>query len=145
MTARRYIEEILQEAVVPFAPFIGDNFVLMQDNARPHVARIVTHYLEDVSITTMNWPARSPDMNPIENLWDMLKRHLRQLPSPPTNVISYKLLLVSYGMLFHKMKFSRLFTRCLGDWKPSEGPEEVIRSIRNQQGNNCYLNFNLSL
>lgn len=35
--------------------------------------------------------------------------------------------------------------RCLGDWKLSEGPEEVIRSIRNQQGNNCYLNFNLSL
>lgn len=86
LTAIRYIEEILQEAVVPFAPFIGDNFVLMQDNARPHVARIVRHYLEDVGITTMNWPARYPDMNPIENLWDMLKRRLRQLPSPPTNV-----------------------------------------------------------
>lgn len=38
---------------MPFAPFIGDGFRLMQDNARPHVARCVQQYLEEVPIHTL--------------------------------------------------------------------------------------------
>uniref|UniRef100_T1I3P0 DDE_3 domain-containing protein n=1 Tax=Rhodnius prolixus TaxID=13249 RepID=T1I3P0_RHOPR len=74
LTARRYIEEVLLEAVIPLAPFIGDQFILMQDNARPHTARIVTEYLEQVGITVLDWPARTPDMNHLEHLWDNLGR-----------------------------------------------------------------------
>lgn len=77
LTADRYIRDILQDHVIPFAPFIGADFLLMQDNARPHTARCVTEYLDQVQIPTMNWPACSPDMNPIEHVWDMLGRRLR--------------------------------------------------------------------
>ena len=66
LTAHRYITDILEEHVVPFAPYIGDNFMLMHDNARPHVARIVQQYLQEVGIRTMVWPPRSPDLNPIK-------------------------------------------------------------------------------
>jgi hypothetical protein len=45
VNAHRYVENILQEAVVPFYHFIGDGFVLMHDNARPHVANVVNNYL----------------------------------------------------------------------------------------------------
>jgi hypothetical protein len=65
----RYIRDILEPYdVVPFAPFIRDEFVLMHDNAKPHVANVVRTDLNQVNIATMNWPARSPDLNPIEYL-----------------------------------------------------------------------------
>ena len=36
MQADKYIRNILEEHVVPFAPYIGENFIFMDDNARPH-------------------------------------------------------------------------------------------------------------
>lgn len=76
LTAARYITEVLEELVMPFAPFIGDGFVFMHDNARPHTAAIVSEYLRTVEINVMGWPARSPDLNPIEHVWDKLGRQI---------------------------------------------------------------------
>lgn len=81
LTAERYIEEILDNHVVPYAPYIGQGFMLMQDNARPHVARVVQQYLAQVEIDTMAWAANSPDLNPMENLWDKLGRKLQEVRS----------------------------------------------------------------
>lgn len=86
LTARRYVEEILEEHVVPFTGFVGENFKLMHDNARPHTATVVRQYLEEVDVPVMAWPARSPDLNPIEHLWDELKKRIRARNVAPTNV-----------------------------------------------------------
>ncbi len=43
-----------------FAGALGQDFVLMHDNARPHTARVVQAYLEQEGIDVMEWPARSP-------------------------------------------------------------------------------------
>lgn len=86
LTSHRYITDILETHVVPYSGFIGENFILMHDNARPHVAIRVHQYLTEVAIRTMDWPARSPDLNPIEHMWDKLKRAVYARNPVPTTV-----------------------------------------------------------
>jgi hypothetical protein len=100
LNADRYITNILQDHVVPFAPHIGDNFILMQDNARPHIARCVTNFLTETGITKMDWPARSSDMNPIEHVWDMLgKRVKARIPASQTTQALQTMLLEEWDNL----------------------------------------------
>lgn len=54
VTAERYITTILDQYVVPFAPFIVPSLIFKNDNVRPHCVRIVNEYLEEVGIVSMN-------------------------------------------------------------------------------------------
>nr|CAH7765119.1 unnamed protein product [Callosobruchus chinensis] len=53
LTAVRYIDEILQDFVVPYVDFIRNNFIPMHDNSRPHAARMTQQYLNDVGIDVL--------------------------------------------------------------------------------------------
>ncbi|GFY31295.1 transposable element Tcb2 transposase [Trichonephila clavipes] len=83
LTARCYRDEILRHIVVPYAAAIGDDFILMDDNCRPHRANLVEDFLFEEGIIRMEWPACSPNMNPIEHVWDALGRRVAGRQPPP--------------------------------------------------------------
>ncbi|GBM11168.1 hypothetical protein AVEN_133905-1 [Araneus ventricosus] len=62
--------------------------IYQQDNARCHTARSVCAWFEDHQdeFTVLPWPANSPDLNPIENLWDYLDRIVRAMDPQPRNL-----------------------------------------------------------
>ncbi|GFY03267.1 transposable element Tcb1 transposase [Trichonephila clavipes] len=72
---------------------IGPTFVLTGDNARPHRADIIDDYMESEGITRMAWSAYSPDLNPIENLWDVLGRVVPSRFPPPATLIELEIAL----------------------------------------------------
>ncbi|CAG9133467.1 unnamed protein product [Plutella xylostella] len=115
LTADRYITDILLGHVVPYAEFVGEDFVLMHDNARCHTARVSRQFLREKELRTMDWPALSPDLNPIEHLWDELKRRVRARNPVPASVDELK-------------------TALLEEWDgiPQETVKKLIRSMRNR-------------
>ena len=67
-------------------PFICRHHIKFQrHNARPYVARICTQFLEAENVTVLPWPAYSPDMSPMEHVWDALDVRVRQRVPVPTN------------------------------------------------------------
>ncbi|GFS68499.1 transposable element Tcb1 transposase [Trichonephila clavipes] len=84
MTDHIYRDVILEQHVRLFRGTMGAEFLFMDDNVRPHRANIVDECLQSEDITRMDWPAYSPELNPIENVWDMLGRRIAaRHPLPP--------------------------------------------------------------
>ncbi|GFV80404.1 transposable element Tcb2 transposase [Trichonephila clavipes] len=89
----RYCNEILLLYVRLFRCAMGLQFLFMDDNAPCHLTLAAEQLLESEDIELMDWPARSPDLNPIEHIWDFLGRRLAARTLPPVTIRELRLAL----------------------------------------------------
>ncbi|GFU81477.1 transposable element Tc1 transposase [Trichonephila clavipes] len=82
----RNSNEILLPYVSLFRGAMGMQFLFMDDNAPYHRTVAAEQILESEDIEGMDWPARSPDLNPIEHVWDFLGRRLAARTLPPVTI-----------------------------------------------------------
>lgn len=96
MKKEQYHQILIRRAIPSGLRIIGRGFTMQQDNDPKHSSRLCRGYLETKEengvLVNMVWPPQSPDLNPIELLWEELDRRVREVcPS-------------SAGDLWHKLQ-----------------------------------------
>jgi len=80
ITVQTYVDYILVPFIWPFwyweSIATGRTLWLMEDGAPEHLAQHTQAYREQFKIPTLTWPPSSPGLNPIENIWSVLKPKL---------------------------------------------------------------------
>ena len=86
MNRHGYIQ-IMRNQMLPWATgLFGRYFVYVQDIALPHTARDAAAFFDQQDVEIMDWSARSPDMKPIEYVWDQMSVRIRDMDDPHSTI-----------------------------------------------------------
>ena len=77
---------------------LGREWVMQQDNDPKHWAHIVTHWLKEKEVELLKWPPFSPDLNPIEHMWDEVERRMKKEKPKNETELKQSLLRVWHGI-----------------------------------------------
>lgn len=86
LNSRKYLE-ILDNVMLPSVRqrFPDDNFIFQHDNCSVHTANCVRSYLDENNVEVLPWAAKSPDMNPLENIWGIMVTKMQKQNVIPLN------------------------------------------------------------
>lgn len=74
-------QEILEYYMIPSSEdLFEDDFIFQQDVAPPHISVSTKNWFRQRNIQVLPWPPNSPDINPLENLWRIMKKKLQENP-----------------------------------------------------------------
>ena len=83
-------QNVLEDHLIPY--IAGRALIFQQDNAPAHTARSTNRFPEERSVVVMKWPPKSPDLNPIKNLWDAVEAKVRKESATSRNELWGKIL-----------------------------------------------------
>ena len=83
---------VMEQSLFPWArATLQNNFVLVQDNPLSHTVRATRDFPENQDVEVMDWPSKSPDMNPKEHRWEQMAVHINDIDNPPVTAVQLRM------------------------------------------------------
>ena len=79
---KAYLQQVLEPVIFPLFDILGVEYIFMEDGSKVHIGDARLPKLQH-NIRGFNWPPSSPDLNPIEKVWQWMKEELKKLPYVP--------------------------------------------------------------
>ncbi len=119
---------ILKEKMPPSLRALGRRALFQHDNDPKHTSKATVVFLKKNRVKVIQWPSMSPDLNPIEHLWGILKRQVEH--HSPSSIQSLKEVILEEWKKIDLEKCRQLVHSCLEDLVLSLKIMEAIQSTR---------------
>lgn len=106
-SSAQFIEQVYEPVLKNFYNSSSSS-ILMEDNAPIHTAKVARKWKKDMNIDCLNWPPQSPDLNPIENIWMMMKLARRKRLQFVKNISALEMHVVSEWKSLDVHKINKL-------------------------------------